>query len=124
MTNKKKSALSILQNKFGEKGNIPNTIKAAVYILAQAFGGTKVEIVGNEMTKSAPDKNKPNGMWGVSIKINDKPFFLTYELAEDICAYGLIIAEDVVGTITDLSGELKRLEEIQKRINEFRKENK
>jgi len=101
MVNKKKSALNILQSKFDEKKNLPNTIKAAVSILAQAFGGTKVEIVGTEMTKSAPiEKFYPNGMWGVDIKINDIPFFLTYEVAGDICGYGLIIAEDLVGSLT------------------------
>lgn len=121
MSNKKKSALSMLQNKFGEKGKFPNTILGAVSILAQAFGGTKVEIVGTEMIKSSPDEYNPNGMWGVSIKINDRPFFLTAELAGDICFYGLIIAEDVVGSL-GLSDEIKKLAEIQNRIEKFKKE--
>ena len=123
MINKKKSSLSILQSKFGDKGNVPNTIKAAVSILAQAFGGTKVEIVDTEMTKSSPDKFNPNGMWGIGIKINDKPLFLTYELATDICGYGLIIAEDVVGSM-GLSAEVEKLIQIQNRITEFKKQNK
>jgi len=120
---KKKSALSILQSKFSDQKNIPNVIKAAVSILAQAFGGTKIEIVDAEMSKSSPDKFNPNGMWGICIKINDKPFFLTYELAADICGYGLIIAEDVVGSM-GLSAEVEKLIQIQNRITEFKKQNK
>lgn len=89
-----------LKSRFKDQEDIPKQFKIAIDYLRKSFGGTNVEIVGKELRRTKSTKEYPHGMLGLDLKIENVDFFLNVTLAEDICFYGLIIAEDVVGTLT------------------------
>jgi len=72
-------------------------IYGAINIMERCFGGTKIEIIGDDMYRLSPTNEKKIGLLGIDIKINGVNVFLGCEsMAEPICEYGEIVAEGFI----------------------------
>jgi hypothetical protein len=74
-------------------------IYGAIDKLKKCFGGTKIELLSEEMYRQPPSEFCPLGYLGVDIKVEGIKVFLGCEsMAEDIACtpYGQSIADDFV----------------------------
>jgi hypothetical protein len=96
--------------------DISPVIYSAIEILKKSFGGTNIELVSFAMYRNS------NNQLGVLIRVEGILSFLGCESnAEDICTYGIKIAEQYVFNISkesDYINKMKRKIRIKK-INEI-----
>ena len=86
-------------------------VLAAIEILKQTFGGTKVELLSTEMYRLPSSEFCPLGYLGVDILVEGKKTFLGCEsMAEEIACnpLGMYVAEDFIYKV--LNDEFKLYE--------------
>ena len=94
-------------------------IYEAIKIIKKSFGGTDVELISEKMFRTQPNRYYPYGNLGVYIKVDGIKTFLGCESnAEDICLYGLHIAEEFVANVYILYS-LKENHEVFSFVDEF-----